>query len=212
MRLALLPLQAVLFPEGRLNLKVVEPRYQALMSSCLRSGRSFGVVTLKTAATETAPAMASTAEPTPTSWPFEPIGCLAELVACDTTQATEVMHLRCQGVQRFEMADAVCDAAGLWQVDARLIEPDPLQPPATGLQEASVAALARALHVFEAEGRTPPVARPYRFHDAGWVAHRWCELLPIPTRLKYQLMVLPDPRVRLQLVDGFLRRHGIVKD
>ncbi len=195
MRLALLPLQAVLFPEGRLNLKVVEPRYQALMSSCLRSGRSFGVVTLKT-----------------TSWSFEPIGCLAELVACDTTQATEVMHLRCQGVQRFEMADAVCDAAGLWQVDARLIEPDPLQPPATGLQEASVAALARALHVFEAEGRTPPVARPYRFHDAGWVAHRWCELLPIPTRLKYQLMVLPDPRVRLQLVDGFLRRHGIVKD
>jgi Lon protease-like protein len=44
------------------------------------------------------------------------------------------------------------------------------------------------------------------------VANRWCELLPIPTPLKYQLMVLPDPRARLQLVDGFLRRHGIVKD
>jgi hypothetical protein len=25
-------------------------------------------------------------------------------------------------------------------------------------------------------------------------------------------MMLPDPHARLQLVDGFLRRHGIVSD
>jgi Lon protease-like protein len=198
MKLALLPLQAVLFPDGRLNLKVVEPRYQALMSSCLRSGRSFGVVTLP-----------SPAKNHPI--PFESIGCLAELVACETL-ATEVIQLRCQGVQRFDMETPVCDNEGLWQVEARLIDPDPLQTPSAELQGAAVQALARALDVFEAQGKTPPVARPHRFHDAGWVANRWCELLPIPTPLKYQLMTLPDPRVRLQLVDGFLRRHGIVKD
>ncbi|MEX8507593.1 MAG: LON peptidase substrate-binding domain-containing protein [Leptothrix ochracea] len=198
MKLALLPLQAVLFPDGRLNLKVVEPRYQALMTSCLRSGRSFGVVTLK-----------PTSEHPPV--PFESIGCLAELVACDSP-STEVMHLRCQGVQRFDMETPTCDSEGLWHVEARLIDPDPLQAPSAEWQSAAVQALARALDVFEAQGKTPPVARPHRFHDAGWVANRWCELLPIPTPLKYQLMTLPDPRVRLQLVDGFLRRHGIVKD
>jgi Lon protease-like protein len=202
MKLALLPLQAVLFPEGRLNLKVVEPRYLALMSSCLRSGRSFGVVTLKKA-----PDTPGSNDPS-----FEPIGCLAELVACDAP-ATEVLHLRCQGVQRFEVHTPVYDdSQGLWQIEARLIEPDPLLAPAPELQSAAVQALARALQAFEANGKTPPVARPHRFHDAGWVANRWCELLPIPTPLKYQLMVLPDPRARLQLVDGFLRRHGIVKD
>ena len=35
---------------------------------------------------------------------------------------------------------------------------------------------------------------------------------PIPLPTRHKLMMLPDPHARLQLVDGFLRRHGIVSD
>ena len=38
----------------------------------------------------------------------------------------------------------------------------------------------------------------YRFDDAGWVANRWCEILPIPLAAKQKLMELPDPVVRLR--------------
>ena len=51
---------------------------------------------------------------------------------------------------------------------------------------------------------------PHRLDDAGWLANRWSEILPIPLATRHKLMMLPDPLARLRLVDGFLRRHGIV--
>ena len=48
-------------------------------------------------------------------------------------------------------------------------------------------------------------------NDAGWVANRWCEILPISLAAKQKLMELTDPLVRLQLVDEFLRGKGVVK-
>ena len=46
-----------------------------------------------------------------------------------------------------------------------------------------------------------PSSSRYRFDDAGWVANRWCEILPIPLAAKQKLMELDDPLVRLELVD-----------
>ena len=52
---------------------------------------------------------------------------------------------------------------------------------------------------------------PYEFDDAGWVANRWCEILPIPQDAKQRLMELTDPVVRLQLVNDFLRQKGVLE-
>jgi hypothetical protein len=65
--------------------------------------------------------------------------------------------------------------------------------------------------VLDARG-TLPFASPMRFDDAGWVANRWCELLPISLAAKQKLMELDDPAVRLKLVDEFLRSKNVVKD
>ena len=45
----------------------------------------------------------------------------------------------------------------------------------------------------------------------GWVANRWCELLPMQTELKQRLMELDSPLMRLELVSDLLARNGIVK-
>jgi len=45
--LPLFPLQTVLFPGGRLNLKVFEARYLDMVGDCLRQQRPFGVVCLQ---------------------------------------------------------------------------------------------------------------------------------------------------------------------
>ena len=55
-----------------------------------------------------------------------------------------------------------------------------------------------------------PFLEPFHFDDAGWVANRWCEILPIPMAAKQRLMELEDPVVRLRLVDEFLRSKGVV--
>ena len=56
-----------------------------------------------------------------------------------------------------------------------------------------------------------PVLEPYRFADCGWVANRWCELLPVQAELKQRLMELDSPLMRLELVSDLLARTGIVK-
>ena len=55
-----------------------------------------------------------------------------------------------------------------------------------------------------------PFAPPFRLDDAGWVANRWCELLPVSLAAKQKLMALEDPVIRLSLVDGYLRDKKVV--
>ena len=54
-----------------------------------------------------------------------------------------------------------------------------------------------------------PLQGPWRLDDCGWVANRWCELLPLPVALKQRLMELDNPLVRLELVGDVLARTGI---
>ncbi len=73
----------------------------------------------------------------------------------------------------------------------------------------TVKALASAIDALRQQGATPFV-EPHRFEDAGWVANRWCEILPIPLAAKQRLMALSDPQSRLRLVDEYLRGKGVV--
>ena len=58
-------------------------------------------------------------------------------------------------------------------------------------------------------GSPPPTPNAQQLNDCGWVANRWCELLPIPLELKQQMMALDNPLVRLELVGDVLQRTGI---
>ena len=73
----------------------------------------------------------------------------------------------------------------------------------------TVKALANAIAALRQQGNTPFI-EPYRFDDAGWVANRWCEILPISLAAKQRLMLLPEPQLRLRLVDEYLRGKGVV--
>ena len=44
-----------------------------------------------------------------------------------------------------------------------------------------------------------------RFHDAGWVANRWAELLPIGGAQKQSLLEEMDPLARLKKIDSILQ-------
>ncbi|HEX6706233.1 MAG TPA: LON peptidase substrate-binding domain-containing protein [Albitalea sp.] len=198
--LPLFPLQTVLFPDGLLSLKVFEARYLDLMGSCLREGTPFGVVALKQG-TEARKVSSDTVN-------FEAMGTLAQLLDVDSAQAG-ILQVRCRGKQRFSVRKSRQQDDGLWIARIESLPDDELVAPAEGLLE-TVKGLANAIATLKAQGSEPFLA-PYRFDDAGWVANRWCEILPISLAAKQKLMELPDGQMRLQLVDEFLRSKGVVK-
>jgi Lon protease-like protein len=119
-----------------------------------------------------------------------------------------ILRVSCTGEQRFQLAQSHQRADGLWCGQVRLMAADAsLTPPAELAQ--TVAALSNAIEALQAQGQLP-FAEPHRLDDAGWVANRWCELLPISLQARQRLMELDQPIQRLKLVDDFLRGKGVV--
>jgi Lon protease-like protein len=196
--LALFPLQSVLFPGAQLQLRVFEPRYLDLVSRCLREKQPFGVVCLRQGSE-----VRQSDEPVL----LESTGVLAALQEVDAEQAG-VLRVKCLGTQRFEIDEPLQQPDGLWTARAWLVDDDPAVAPSEGMLS-TVKALANAIGALERKSGSP-FAKPYRFDDAGWVANRWCELLPISLAAKQKLMELEDPQMRLRLVDEYLRGKGVV--
>jgi Lon protease-like protein len=196
--LALFPLQTVLFPGGLLSLKVFEARYLDLVGRCLREQRAFGVVCLR---------QGNEVRRNGQLVRFETHGVLAHLQEVDAEQAG-ILRVRCVGTQRFAVERSHQQADGLWLADAQTIPDDGVVPPEEALIP-TVRALANAIATLRSQG-SEPFLPPYRFDDAGWVANRWCEILPISLAAKQKLLELEDPLMRLTLVDEYLRGKGVV--
>jgi len=197
--LALFPLRTVLFPGGLLRLRVFEARYLDLVARCLRTGAGFGVVCLRQGSE-----VGRGTEPVH----LEPIGVHACIDHVEGQQAG-LLHLRCIGRQRFLFdGEPAASPDGLWSVAVRDLPPDAPCLPAPELF-ATVQALARAIAALRERGQMP-FAEPLHLDDAGWVANRWCELLPIALAARQRLMELADPAQRLALVDEYLRQQRII--
>jgi Lon protease-like protein len=198
--LPLFPLRMVLFPGALLGLKVFEARYLDLVSERLRAQRPFGVVYLQAGAE---------AGRSPAPVALENVGVLAHIETVDAEEAG-ILRLRCSGGQRFRIeAPPEQQADGLWVAPrVSLMAADPLRQPGPAVLQ-TVAALAEAIKKLVADERCP-FLEPYRLDDAGWVANRWCELLPVPLAAKQKLMELDDPVIRLSIVDGYLRDKKVV--
>ncbi len=197
----LFPLQTVLFPGGVLGLKVFEARYLDLMGHCMRSGEPFGVVCLvqgEEVDRRTRPSAAAR---------MEACATLARLQEVDAEQPG-ILQIRCLGTQRIRCESPWQQSNGLWRAEGSPVAADERVSPPDALMPA-VQALVQAIESLRQQG-LEPFATPHQLDDAGWVANRWCEILPISLAAKQQLMELEDPVMRLQLVDEFLRAKGLV--
>jgi Lon protease-like protein len=196
--LPLFPLQLVLFPGALLHLKIFEARYLDLVADCLRSGAPFGVVCLRQ----------GEANRNDKGVQLEEVGVLAHIDEVDAEQPG-ILRLRSRGGARFRRLGALQQRDnGLWVSHVELLADDPLRLPGPAMLN-TVTALAEAIKKLQQHDKTP-FSAPYRLDDAGWVANRWCELLPVSLAAKQKLMELDDPVIRLSLVDGFLRDKKVV--
>ena len=199
--LPLFPLNTVLFPGGVLPLRVFEVRYLDMIGRCHKAGAPFGVVSL-TQGNEIRQPGGKDA--------FSAVGTLATIDTFETP-GPGLMMIRVSGAQRFRITASDQLKHGLWIASVQRLDADLVVPIPDDLQSTSQA-LAKVIHSLEQKALTPeqsPVQGPWKLQDCGWVANRWCELLPLPVTLKQRLMELDNPLVRLELVSDVLARTGI---
>lgn len=198
--LPLFPLQAVLFPQGHLHLKVFEARYVDLMNRCLRDQQPFGVVCLR---------QGPEARKDSETIELEEVGTLAWLQALDSTEPG-VLKVHCTGGQRFRYRKLQQADTGLWSAHkVTLIPDDVVMKPQERFKDAMIA-LARAVAALDIRSPGQFPAENRRFTELGWAANRWAELLPLPLSARQQLMALQDPAGRLEVINAFLRQKKLI--
>ena len=199
--LPLFPLNTVLFPGGLLPLRVFEVRYLDMIGRCQRAGAPFGVVCLTQGNEVRQPGSKEA---------FCSVGTLATITDFDNPQPG-LMIIRASGTQRFRITSRDQLKHGLWIADVQRLPADQSVPLPSDLQH-TADALRKLIDSLQQrngpEGQLP-LQGPWRLDDCGWVANRWCELLPLPTEMKQRLMELDNPLVRLELVSDVLARTGI---
>ncbi|MBQ5943059.1 LON peptidase substrate-binding domain-containing protein [Massilia sp. AB1] len=197
----LFPLSTVLFPDGVLPLQVFEVRYLDMISRCLLDETPFGVVLLTQGHEVRRPGAEQER--------FVAAGTVASVT--ETTATTPgLLQVLCRGGSRFSVVTAEQRINGLWMAEAELVEDDHEVPVPSELQGAADALDRVLASLHDVPQHRWPVQPPFRLEDCGWVANRWCELLPLPNQQKHQMLMLDNPVIRLELLHDVLDEHGLI--
>ena len=189
--LSLFPLSHGVFPDGQLRLQIFEPRYLDLIKRCHRNQAPFGVVWLKQGREVQTPG---------DSLDFYATGCLAHIRSYTEVQPA-LLQIICQGGLRFDLLSSSVGSYGVWQGQVSYLPADTEQA-VPAVHQIHADRLGRAIAQAQdlgMEDRLPWFA-PYRLDDAGWLANRYAEVLPLESALKVALLAETDPLLRLDQV------------
>jgi uncharacterized protein len=187
--LPLFPLQTVLFPQGRLPLRIFEQRYLAMAKACLKDAKPFGVCAIREGKEVGTPAV-----------PFD-VGTTARIAEWDMPQLG-VLQIVATGEARFRIIELRTQADGLLMGRVEILSPERDGPIPTAC-EAAVRLLERVI-----EQHAGLFSPPHRLDSAAWVSARLTELLPLPLPAKQDLLELDDARLRLERLNDFLRANA----
>jgi Lon protease-like protein len=195
-RLPLFPLHTVLYPGGRLPLRIFEQRYIEMAKACLRDDSSFGVCRI-VRGDEVMPKGGAAPE-------FAKIGTLARIESWDMPEQG-ILHVSAAGGARFEVRSHFVARDGLVVAELATLAPEARM--ALDRRFESLAQLVEALAA-RASPHQFPAERSY--DDASWVGYRLCELLPLPLPVKQNLLEINDAEARLTTVQEFLAQQGLL--
>jgi len=182
----LFPLHTVLFPGGALPLRVFEPRYLDMISSCLKNESSFGICLIRDG---------------------KETGKAAEIFECGTLASISywqqlpdgLLGVTVRGQQRFQI---LCHDVGknqLTTAKVELIENEPIVKLPTRFD----VLIGMVREMLDEIGH-PYTTLPKHYDQASWLGYRLTELLPIPLVQKQYFLQLNDPIERLERLSAIL--------
>jgi Lon protease-like protein len=181
----LFPLNAVLFPGGRLPLRIFEQRYMDMAKACLKDGTPFGVCLIREGKEVGAPAT-----------PVE-VGCLARIGNWDMPQLG-MLHITALGSQRFRIVERTLQPDGLGRATIELLPQDD----DSAIPESCSGCVRLLERVIEQQSAL--FEPPHRLDSASWVSSRLAEVLPLPLPAKQELLELTDAPARLERINALL--------
>ena len=161
LEIPIFPLNTVLFPGGRLPLRIFEVRYVDMTKACIRDNSLFGVCQILDGAEVGTPALSS------------PVGCTARIVDWDVS-TPGLFNLICGGERVFRILDQHVQPDGLIRAEVVLEAPrEPRMLPPTHKMLGTM--LGEILHKIGVEH----FEQPARLEAAQWVGYRLAEILPL---------------------------------
>ena len=185
MQVPLFPLNTVLFPGGPLPLRIFEARYIDMISERMRSDAPFGVLLIMDG------------HEAGSSSTYD-VGTLARIT--DWYQGSDgLLGVTAIGEQRFRLLSAERQPDGLNIGEVEILPdeaPMPLPDEYKGMANILAGVLDDLGRLYESLERN--------YEDAGWVTHRFVEILPIDLEQKQKCLEANDPAQRLGLVNELL--------
>lgn len=186
--LPLFPVSTVLFPGGRLSLKVFEQRYLDLIKNCIAENTTFGLCGIREGGETGEPAV-----------PYD-VGTEARIVEWDMPQ-TGIFQVSVEGVGKYVARSRETTPSGLIVAAIDRVGNEPPCPLPDELR-----LCAEVLRHLLEDNQIEP--EEVHYEDAVWVGSRLSELLPFKIKIKQDLLEMNDSVARLRIIDQFLRQNA----
>ncbi|MDC0213413.1 LON peptidase substrate-binding domain-containing protein [Gammaproteobacteria bacterium] len=188
------PLSAVLFPRGKIPLRIFEPRYLDLIKRCMRENAGFGILHLENGSEVVSNSVNLSAL-------CSKVGTEVRIVDFDQIEGN-LLGILVEGFRRFQVRSSWEEADHLVVGEVEYLDEEPYYELGGG--EASLVRLLKDLV------RHPMVEKlnlDLDYSNGVDVSYRLAELLPIDPAIKQSLLELGNTRARLSnlsdLVKGF---------
>lgn len=180
-RIMLFPLRSVVLPEGKMRLRIFEPRYKRMVSECLKKETGFGVCLIS--GDSGAPKNVSA------------VGTFVSIVDFETLD-DGMLGVTVSGIKKFTVLDVDADNDGL-----RFARVDWLEGWSTAeLSDENQFLGERLQDVYKKFPRIGDLYLHKFFDDASWVSQRWLEVLPLDCHHFEHLVTQPDCSVAVDFL------------
>ena len=187
----LFPIAAVLFPYGRMPLKIFEPRYLDLVSSCLKGDSGFGVVHLQEGHEVSAASSESEIK-------LANIGTYAKIIDFDGFSDGS-LRATIEGRSKFQIVSSWQEKNLLYRAEVKWIDDEEAAPLSDRFSE---------LEVLLSQLMEHPQLRQLNFDapiiDVSTLGFLLSQFLPIGTASQYEYLSLEEPLVRLEKISKYL--------
>jgi Lon protease-like protein len=189
LRVPLFPLQTVIFPGGRLPLRIFEQRYLDMVKQAIADKSTFGICAIREGNETDALAI-----------PFA-VGTLVRVTDWDMPQ-TGILHIQTEALERFVIRSSHSEASGLHVGKVDEVSPEP----ALAVPDELALAAEILRHIIDELGAEnfPP---RHDLDNAVWVGYRLSEVLPLKLKVKQDLLEMNDSLTRLHILTEFLRKQ-----
>ena len=183
----LFPLHTVLYPDGRMPLRIFEPRYVDMVSECMKTSRGFGVCLIKQGS-ETGPAATC----------FD-IGTYAEIIDF-SRQPDGLLTITIEGKRRFRVLQTALRRNNLLTGEIAWVSAE--QAGETSEEYASLREL--YLHIVD-NFETLYAHENHASVSPALLSYRLAEFLPLANGAKQEVLETNDTGERLALIkDGLI--------